>query len=287
MSFLGDLVGSFAESGAKGLNDISARNQREAEMQQQNDLAIQRQKAAEAIRLDLEEQQRQAKQQRLSDQRQQVEAAAPAVTQARELSQAQQVAPSVDRNVLDTIKSKLSPTQLQKYYGVDTGPVAALDDKLTASRQLGNYDAEAVLQNERKETVASIAAARKDALETRRLDQGDNKMDTLMAIAAGHDKARTDAADIRANAPGKAGGDSVTKLMDQTRKRMDALIKNGQDDTQEYKDLSDYWTGLLEEAKAGRAASRAAAGGTATPTAAPKPAATPAAKRPPLSAFNK
>jgi hypothetical protein len=281
MSFFEDLVGGLAKSGAQGLNDISVRNQREDELKMQNDLAIERQKAAEGIRLDLEEKQRQAKQQRLSDQRQQVEAAAPAATQAREISQAQRLAPSVDSNVMDTIKARLSPGQVQKYYGVDTSAVGPLDDKLGIARSKGLYDAEAQLQAERKDTVSAIAAARKDALDQQRANAQDDRnivaeqrnANTLAGVLATV-QGRKDVAETRANAPGKGGGDNVTKLMDQTRKRMDSLLKQGDDDTPEYRNLQEYWTSLLDDQKAGRAARRGDASPAATTQApAGKPAA--------------
>jgi len=217
MSFFEDLIGSFAEAGAKGLNDISARNQREAELKLQNDLAIERAKAAEEIRLDLEERQRQAKQQRLSQQRQEVEAAAPAATQARELGQAQKMAPSVDGNVLDIIKSKLTPAQMQKFYGVDQGPVAELDDKLGVARDKGLYDAEAVLQVERKDTVAAIKAARKEALDQQKADGFDERTAAMIKVGAGHDAAR-----VAAKSAGAAGGGEGKLSLQQAReKRVD------------------------------------------------------------------
>ena len=215
MSFFEDLVGSLAESGAKGLNDISARNQREAEMKMQSDLSIERAKAAEAIRLDLEEQQRQSKQQRLSQQRQRVEEAAPAATQARELSQAQRLAPSVDGNVMDIIKSKLSPSQMKKFYGVDQGPVAELDDKLGIARKEGLYDAEAVLSAERKQTVDALAALRKEALDQQKADAFDERTAAMIKIGAGNNATSKDVAEIRANAPSKGNTASVEKLTTQ------------------------------------------------------------------------
>ena len=165
MSFFADLIGSVAESGAKGLGEISARNQREDEARLQNDLAIERSKAAEAIRLDMEEKQRQAKQQRISEQNQAVEKATPAVTAERELSSAQKLAPSVDGNVMDIIKSRLSPEQMTKFYGVDNSPTAVIDDGLKAARQGGMYEAEDQLKEQRKITVAAVEAARKVARE--------------------------------------------------------------------------------------------------------------------------
>lgn len=290
MSFFEDLIGSFAEAGAKGLNDISARNQREAEMKLQNDLAIERAKAAESIRLDLEEKQRQAKMQRLSEQRQEVEAAAPAATQARELSQAKKMAPSVDGNVLDVIKSRLTPAQMQKYYGVDQSPVATLDDKLGVARDKGLYDAEAVLQNERKETVAAIAAARKDALEQARLAQGDNKLDTMLAIAAGHDATRI--------ATKAAGSSDRTEKLDQQKARerridvqnqkasvvaqfKEGLIKKADAEARiaRLEKLENKYQAIEDAAEAGEPAPK--------PGPAPKPAAAPAANTPGWSIIKK
>ena len=232
MSFFEDLLGGLATSGAQGLGEISARNQREDEMKLQNELAIERQKAAESIRLDLEEKQRQAKQQRLSEQRQAVEAAAPAATQARELSQAQKMAPSVDGNVMDVIKSKLTPAQMQKFYGVDQGPVATLDDKLGVARDKGLYDAEAQLSAERKQTVESIRDANKAALDQRRLDLQQEQ------IAAGERSAarRADATEYAADARAARTSSDQMKYSLTTDKanllrELAQYSKDGRDDT--------------------------------------------------------
>ena len=222
MSFFADLVGSVAESGAKGFGEISARNQREDEARLQNELAIDRQKAAEAIRLDLEEKQRQAKQKRISDQNQAVEAATPAVTAERELSSAQKLAPSVDGNVMDIIKSKLSPEQMTKFYGVDNSPTAVIDDGLKVARRDGMYEAEDQLKEQRKITVAAVEAARRAANDERKIDQGDAKID---ATIRGQDQAtarvlaaiagRSEVAANRAAGGGSKTSVAVEKLTSQ------------------------------------------------------------------------
>lgn len=218
MSFIGDLIGSFAKAGADAAGDIAKENEREREYQmradleekkakaaeiRQNNLAILRAQEMEKNRIKLEEDRAAATRKRLSDQFADIDAARPTATAERELSQAQSRAPSVDSNVMEILKSKLSPAELKKVYGVDTGQVAALDDSLAIARKKGYYDAEEHLKSARKEAIAATEAEWK-----RQMDAAKGERDER-AVAAREKVA--DAALVRAEKVGSGSANATER----------------------------------------------------------------------------
>jgi len=184
MSFFADLLGNAALSGAKIAGDLSEQEQALARQENASRLDLERAKAVEVLREERAKAAEIAKRERLTSQMASVEQQAPTITRARELASAQGRAPSVDGNVLDVIKSRLSPEQVEKFYGVDNSPVAKMDDKLSVARKGGMYEAEDMLSAARKETVASMKAAlderkaaAKEAMDAARFEQTERKND--------------------------------------------------------------------------------------------------------------
>jgi hypothetical protein len=270
MSFFADLVGNAALSGEKVLGDHINHQQALDREDHASQLMMDRARTTEALKLDLQEQQRQAQQKRTSEQMDQ------AATGAVDVGKSRRAQELLNAGAGDA--STITPEQsaVLKQAGRIQGdtPLTGIDDQLTAARKGGLHDAEAQLTAARKETVQSM----KDEFTRQHQERQDNNVMDRNAIA---DKqannqltgvlaaieGRKAVADSKAT--GKAGGDNITKIMDQTRKRMDSLLKQGDSDTQEYKDLQEYWNSLLEDAKTSRAARR----GETSPAPAPgKPA---------------
>lgn len=202
MSFFADLLGNAALTGEKIVGDKIEQQQRLELEDRQNALAIERQKAIDANRVAAEEKKLQERQARTSQQLQQAEAQAPEISRARQLLEAQGRAPSVDANVLDVIKSKLSPDELKKYYGVKDDAVSRIDDQLTAARKGGMYDAEAALKASRAETVAAIREEWKQRVDETRMDNDSKRAD------AAERNAETNAKRLEKIASGSGGSGS-------------------------------------------------------------------------------
>lgn len=276
MSFFADLLGNAALSGAKIAGDMSEQEQALARQENESRLALERAKAVEVLR---EERARAAeleKRQRTVSQMDAVEQQAPAVTRARELAAAQQRAPSVDGNVLDTIKARLSPEQVEKFYGVDNSPVAKLDDRLAVARKGGMYDAEDMLAAARKETVAAMIEARKEreaaakaARDERKDDQRDRQLD-ISASKVGSSGGSSNAAERLEVTRARERRLDIERRIDTTMAKVKERMITKEDGKKEIARLEDLQIKYQQEEDA------AAAG---KPTPAPgKPAAAAAAK---------
>lgn len=202
-SFLGDLIGNLGIAGGAVTKDYIDHQQALEKQKYESDLAMERARAAETLRAEFEtkrdqikaareEADRVAKQKRLSEQGQAIEAQTPAVTAARQLLEAQRVAPSVDSNVMDIIKSKLTPAQIRQYYGVDDSQAATITDSIGIARKHGYYDIEEGLLKERTAAVAAAKAAlderrqlHREAKDDREGDQRDRQLDIMAGRAAG------------------------------------------------------------------------------------------------------
>lgn len=211
MSFLADLVGNAALTGEK-MAGREVEQQKLLERQDHESALMEaRARTAAQVKLELEKEEAAAKYKRMSENQADIEAAVPAIQQERQLSAAQRLAPSVDGNVLDVIKGKLTPDQLSKYYGVQDTPVTRIDDQITAARKGGMYEMEAALRTSRKDTVDQL---QKEWAQ----NNGERRTDALETTAAANAK-KADAAIIAANRPlaGKRGtvGESVEKLTTQ------------------------------------------------------------------------
>lgn len=226
MSFIADLIGSFAKAGAEAAGDISKENEREREYKlradleeakakaaeiRQSNLAVVRAREMEKNRMQLEDDRAAAKQKRLSNQFADIEAARPEVTAARELSQAQSRAPSVDSNVMQILKSKLTPEQLKNAYGVDSGPVAGIDDSLAIARKKGYYDAEDHLKAARKETIEALDKEFRQRMEVGKAERDERRVGAAEQTARAAER-RAAAAETRA-----AGGGSAAERIAVTR----------------------------------------------------------------------
>lgn len=186
MSFLLDLIGSAADAGSKGIGEYQAQENALERQREAEKLAEERALAVDRIRSERAEADRQAKQKRMSQETQDVEAKAQVAGQERQLSAAQRMAPSIDGNVLDIIKSKLTPEQMQKFYGVKDDPLSRVDDQIGVARKEGYYDLEEQLKSAREATRKAIADdmkrqmdERKGERDDRRDDQRDRQLDIM------------------------------------------------------------------------------------------------------------
>lgn len=187
MGLLADLIGGAANTGHEMLTKSIANEEAEA--------AKVREEEREAVnvrnRVDLmtaAEQKRQSflselkataarlktkeDQQRLSGEAATVEEGAQALSLQRELSTAQQRAPSMDADVLAIVKDKLKPEQLEAIYGVRTASgVDQLDDRIRLARQHGFSDLEKSLITDRRGSLAEEVSHSKREVADTRLEQ--------------------------------------------------------------------------------------------------------------------
>lgn len=290
MGFLADLIGNAAIAGGNAL-DTYQKQQFELERQKaESAQALERASAIEKIRADRAEADRLAKMKRQSEQTQDVEANAPAITAARQLGEAQSRAPSVDSNVLDIIKSKLTPDQLKQFYGVNSDAVSTTNDKMAYARQKGYYDVEADLQKDRDYLVKTLAEERKAAAERYRQDQ----QDARQAETERHNRAAEGAMWGRINKPDGGGGSGTAERLEVTRAREKRVDIQQQITTV----INANKEGLMDTKTAQAELTRLRAlqkkyqdiedGADAAPAAKPAPSAKPApGTRPPLASFNK
>lgn len=179
MSFLLDLIGSAAAAGSKGIGEYQEQERALERQREAEKGAMNRAVELDKIRGERAETERLAKMKRMSEQTQDVEAKATAEGEQRQLSAAQRMAPSVDANVLETIKAKLTPEQMEKFYGVKDNALSRVDDQISVARREGYYDLEEQLKSAREATRKAIAEEYARATTERKLDQTDRKQDEL------------------------------------------------------------------------------------------------------------
>lgn len=218
MSFLADLVGNAALSGEKVLGDRIQQEQLLARQDHEAELAMARAKMMEELKVKQEKDLAQQKYQRMSENTAAIEAATPGIQQQRQVGEAQQRAPSVDSNVLDNIKNKLTPEQLSKYYGVQNTPVTRIDDQITAARKGGMYEMEAALRTSREGVVKQLKDERDADYKQGILDNQVNESARKeVRDEQRHKEVITATAQRAASGSGKKGtvGESVEKLTTQ------------------------------------------------------------------------
>lgn len=218
MGLLADLIGGAASTGQRIVqDDIKAERQR-VDDERQSELAMKRAKELEEYKQATVERLRREKEQRTAQQLDAAEQGGEKRTAARELLSAQSNAPSVDEKTLGLIKSKLSPQQLEKVYGVKTTALDRIDDQISEARKNGSYDALEVLKDARKQTVESMKQelaerkqASQEALGQQRADN-DTKRTEALLLKASRDSGKTD------------GGNG--KLTESERKTYTALMQD-------------------------------------------------------------
>lgn len=195
-SFIESLIGNAAAQGEATVKDWRLRDQKLSDEQRAHDMAIERQRAVDQLRLDMAERQRQDKQTRVQGQ----------ISQAEALASRQRESDLTEAGVGDV--STLTPEQermIAKHRGLDYGnPLSSLNGQLKAARGAGLYDAAEVLAAERKETVAALQAEYKRVYDERRQDAIEKKNDNQHAEAMARIAAR--------ERKGSGSSDSLEKL---------------------------------------------------------------------------
>ena len=229
MSFFADLLGNASLAGGQMLEDDRNIREKEALVNRQAQLETERSIATEKRKMEMQEQQRQALQQRTQDQMDQAERGGQAIGEARDMgaldkaramvpNEGQYAGKKITLGDVETIRANMSPEDAQKYYGIKPETTqSVLGDQLTAARAGGLHDAAGSLKTAYDETVKALQAQFKEKTETRRLDQADARLsETERKTDLQHNAsmARIDASEKRTT----AGGDKMDKLTTQLDK---------------------------------------------------------------------
>ena len=294
MSFFADLLGNASLAGGQMLEDDRNIREKEALMNRQAQLETERSIATEKRKLEMQEQQRQALQQRTQDQMDQAERGGQAIGEARDmgaLDKARSMVPSegqyagkkITLGDVDSIRANMSPEDAQKYYGIKPETTqSVLGDQLTAARAGGLHDATGSLKTAYDETVKALQAQFKENMATRQeaRKEGEAKEAARKTdLQHGASMARIDASDR------DRSGDKKTATFDKltTRKQAAARLISQYDRGGMEKTDPDYMAELEELryvnsqlAKQGKPQVEPEA--KPAPGAKPAPAAKPAAK---------
>lgn len=215
MSFFSDFVAGAATSASGEITRRQAEQAKIDDEQRQQQLAIERERAVAKMKADMAAQETQAKRTRTNEQMNVIEAAAPEVTRARQLAEMQARAPSATGDTMDIVRQRLSPAEMQKYYGVEDNVVSRMGDKLGIARKNGFFEAEDQLAAAYKETVAQVKAdlEEKKFNETvRNNDLKDNRAIDREARNEARDEARHKEAMASINARGARGEGSADEV---------------------------------------------------------------------------
>lgn len=148
-SFIEALLGNAAGQGESAINDWRLRDQKLADEQRAQDMAIERQRAIDQLRMDMAEQQRQAKQKRTA------EGISKAEAEGEKMSRAQALAALNKDYGSNLTEDDVLPEELDAY---GPGVVGRLGNQVTAARNAGDYDAAEQLKASYDETVKALQA---------------------------------------------------------------------------------------------------------------------------------
>lgn len=169
MSFIADLLGNAGLAGEKVIGKQIEQNYALERQQHDSDLAMDRAKAAEALKLDLQEKQRQAQMKRGSEQMQQAEAGGQEIAKSRALEMLNQSYGS-NHTLADVLPEELDA------FAPKAGPLTAIEDQRAFARKNGLYDAEAQLKGAYDETVKAMRLEYDQRMGERKEDRKDAEL---------------------------------------------------------------------------------------------------------------
>lgn len=220
MSFFADLLGNASLAGGQMLEDDRNIREKEALVNRQAQLETERSIATEKRKMEMQEQQRQALQQRTQDQMDQAERGGQAIGEARDMgaldkaramvpNEGQYAGKKITLGDVETIRANMSPEDAQKYYGIKPETTqTVLGDQLTAARAGGLHDAAGSLKTAYDETVKALQAQFKERSQQVRDDVMMRNSDTT-AKNAETSARRVDAAIAKGGSSGGSDDKAV------------------------------------------------------------------------------
>lgn len=223
------LLGNVAEQTQAGIAESRARDRKLEDEARAEENAITRAQRMAEVKQTMDEQARQKLMERTSQQMQQAEEGGAELTSAQRLKELQGAGVGDASTLTPEQEAMISAGRGLKY----NTPLAQIGNQLTAARKGGLYDAEAQLEQARKETLAAIAAAQKERREDAKEALSEARyQETVRNNNLQHNAsmARIDASEKRANGGGGSQTEKISTQLGVLNRTIDSIeekIKNG------------------------------------------------------------